>query len=156
MFAGVSYLLIRSHHINHSKDQFGRKPVIVVSQSGIIIFVLAFGLSRSFAWALITRALAGALAGNGMLINNVIADITDDTNQAQAYAATGLSLNVAQVIGPFIGYKPCLSTFFALLFLLTRSLVVRSPIRKSRSRKALDESSSSATSLIFFPAPSRD
>ena len=84
-------------------DQFGRKPVIIVSLTGIVVFVISFGLSRTFAWALITRALAGTVAGNGMLINNAAADITDETNQAQAYAIIGLSLNVAQVIGPFIG-----------------------------------------------------
>ena len=85
-------------------DRFGRKPVILVSLVGIVIFVISFGLSRSFLWALATRALAGTLAGNGMLINNAVADISDDTNQARAYAIIGLSLNDASVTGPFIGF----------------------------------------------------
>lgn len=115
-------------------DQFGRKPVIVVGLTGIVVFVIAFGFSRSFAWALITRALAGTLAGNGMLINNAVADMTDESNQAQAYAIIGLTLNVASVIGPFIG---CVMFFFVtrsrciefMLFTVAPSQILTIPFR---------------------------
>ena len=82
----------------------GRKPLLLIGLYGVVICTFLFGLSKSFAWALMTRAIAGAVSGNAMIINSAIADITDETNQAQAYTITGLAYNVASILGPVIGY----------------------------------------------------
>ena len=39
-----------------------------------------------------------------MIINSAVGDMTDETNQAQAYAWIGLAYNVASILGPAIGY----------------------------------------------------
>ncbi|KAL5521546.1 hypothetical protein ACEPAF_2294 [Sanghuangporus sanghuang] len=84
-------------------DQIGRKPVLLIGLSGIMICTTLFGLSKSFAWTIATRAVAGALSGNTMIINSAVGDMTDETNQAQAYAWIGLAYNIASVLGPAIG-----------------------------------------------------
>lgn len=84
-------------------DKLGRKPVILTGLTGAMLMTLLFGLSKSFMWAFVTRSLSGALSGNVPVLISSVGDITDDTNQAQAYAIFGLAANIAQVAGPAIG-----------------------------------------------------
>ncbi|KAL5514419.1 hypothetical protein ACEPAG_2507 [Sanghuangporus baumii] len=84
-------------------DQVGRKPVLLIGLSGIVVCTILFGLSKSFMWTIATRAVAGALSGNTMIINSAVGDMTDETNQAQAYSWIGLAYNIASVLGPVIG-----------------------------------------------------
>ncbi|PAV21280.1 MFS general substrate transporter [Pyrrhoderma noxium] len=84
-------------------DRLGRKPVILTGLTGAMIMTLCFGLSKSFIWAFMTRSLSGALSGNVPVLISSVGDITDETNQAQAYAIFGLAANIAQVAGPAIG-----------------------------------------------------
>lgn len=74
-----------------------------------------FGLSKSFIFAVTTRAVAGALSGNAMVINSAVGDITDETNQVQAYVWTGLAYNIASICGPVIGYA--VSSFRTFYFI---------------------------------------
>lgn len=67
------------------------------------ISVLLFGLAKTLWLAIASRALGGLLGGNAMLINSAVGDITDETNQAQAYALVGLAFNAATVIAPLLG-----------------------------------------------------
>lgn len=62
-----------------------------------------FGLSKSFWGAVLARSLAGALSGNSPVMLSVIGEITDETNQAQAFPIMGLTWNLGSVIGPIIG-----------------------------------------------------
>ena len=71
--------------------------------TGAMISTLLFGLSKSFSWALMTRALAGALSGNVVVLLSAVGDMTDETNQARAYGFFGVANNVAQMTGPSIG-----------------------------------------------------
>ena len=77
--------------------------MLLVGLFGIGMCTLLFGLSKSFGWAIATRALAGALSGNAVIINSAVADMTDDTNQTRGYALIGLAFNIAYILGPSIG-----------------------------------------------------
>ena len=69
-----------------------------------MLSALMFGFSKSFQWAFFTRFLAGGLSGNVAVLLSAVGDMTDETNQAQAYTIFGVANNVAQMVGPFIGY----------------------------------------------------
>ncbi|EJD05439.1 MFS general substrate transporter [Fomitiporia mediterranea MF3/22] len=84
-------------------DRWGRKPMLLIGLAGVALCTILFGMAKSFIFAVATRAVAGALAGNSMIINSSVGDITDESNQAQAYAWIGLSYNVASIVGPAIG-----------------------------------------------------
>lgn len=86
------------------KDRIGRKPVILLGLCGVALSTTLFGLARSFWWAVISRSLAGALSGNSAVVQSVIGEITDETNQAQAFPFTGVSWSLGCIIGPVIGY----------------------------------------------------
>ncbi|KAI5117843.1 hypothetical protein M0805_008115 [Coniferiporia weirii] len=84
-------------------DRIGRKPVILIGLSGVAVSTFLFGLARTFWWAVIARSLAGALSGNAAVVQSVIGEITDETNQAEAFPLTGLSWSLGCIIGPMIG-----------------------------------------------------
>ena len=65
--------------------------------------------------------MAGALSGNAAVVQSVVGEITDETNQAIAFPLTGLSWSFGCIIGPMIGYGDIAFYFFLanLVFFLT-------------------------------------
>ena len=84
-------------------DRIGRKPVLIMGLAGAALTTLLFGFSKTFAWALAMRALAGGLSGNVPVLQSVVGDITDKTNEVKAFAIFSGSWNIAQISGPYIG-----------------------------------------------------
>ena len=74
---------------------------------GAMTATTLFGFSTSFLWALTSRALAGALSGNVAILLSAVGEITDESNQAQAYSFFGIANNLAQIVGPSIGFVLC-------------------------------------------------
>lgn len=115
-------------------DRIGRKPVILIGLSGVAVSTLLFGLSRTFWWAVISRSMAGALSGNAAVVQSVVGEITDETNQALAFPLTGLSWSFGCIIGPMIGYVKMYRLIWAASGILTNFAVslVQWHFRKSR------------------------
>ncbi|KAG8989398.1 hypothetical protein FRB90_002252 [Tulasnella sp. 427] len=84
-------------------DRIGRRPVILTGLAGVAAGSLCFGLSTSFNQMLLGRAMAGALSGNVAVVSSIIGEITDKTNQAQAFPLTGAFWCIGAIIGPLIG-----------------------------------------------------
>jgi len=90
-------------HWSRLSDHVGRKPVTLVGLFGLSISMYCFGLSRTF-WGLTTsRCLNGALNGNIGVMKSMIAEITDSTNIAQAYAYMPIAWSSGSTLGPIIG-----------------------------------------------------
>ena len=86
-----------------SDSVVGRKKAIVFGHFALIVPMLLFGLSRTYWEAFFWRFLNGALQANRPITNAVIADITDETNQAKAYGLGAMSWGMATMIGPSMG-----------------------------------------------------
>lgn len=84
-------------------DRIGRKPVILCGLCGLTISTIFFGLSTSLPAALAARILAGALAGNVAVMQSMIGELTDETNQARAFPLLSLCWNLGCIIGPLLG-----------------------------------------------------
>ncbi|KAJ7911450.1 member of major facilitator superfamily multidrug-resistance, DHA1 sub-family [Mycena leptocephala] len=69
-------------HWSRLSDRIGRKPVILMGLMGLSISMFCFGLSRTFWGLVLSRSLNGALNGT----SGIVAELTDSTNIAQAYA----------------------------------------------------------------------
>ncbi|KAJ7881005.1 member of major facilitator superfamily multidrug-resistance, DHA1 sub-family [Mycena olivaceomarginata] len=87
-------------HWSRMSDRIGRKPVILTGLLGLSISMYCFGLSRTF-WA--SRSLNGALNGNIGVIKSIVAELTDSTNIAQAYAYMPIAWSTGSTLGPIIG-----------------------------------------------------
>ncbi|KAJ2926058.1 hypothetical protein H1R20_g11036, partial [Candolleomyces eurysporus] len=84
-------------------DLLGRKPVLLVGTLGLSFTILGFGLSTTF-WSLVFfRAFQGMFNGNIGVSNSVLAEITDSTNIADAYALTQIMWCLGATIGPTLG-----------------------------------------------------
>ena len=81
----------------------GRKRVLIIGLLGSALTSFLFGVSKSYAWALLMRGLAGSLSGNHPILLNIVGDITDETNEVAAIGLVAGINNVAEVTGPFIG-----------------------------------------------------
>ena len=65
---------------------------------------LVFGFSRSFALALIARAVAGFFNGNVSVIRTMVADsVVDRVHQAKAFSIMPFIGNAGSILGPVIG-----------------------------------------------------
>lgn len=51
-----------------------------------MLSIILFGISKTFLTLMISRALSGALNGNIGVMKSMMAEITDETNQAQAFS----------------------------------------------------------------------
>ncbi|KAF7327420.1 Major facilitator superfamily multidrug-resistance DHA1 sub-family [Mycena kentingensis (nom. inval.)] len=90
-------------HWSRLSDRIGRKPVILSGLIGLSISMYCFGLSRTFWGLVLSRSLNGALNGNIGIIKSMIAEMTDATNIAAAYAYMPLAWSTGSILGPMIG-----------------------------------------------------
>ncbi|KAJ7510502.1 member of major facilitator superfamily multidrug-resistance, DHA1 sub-family [Mycena galericulata] len=90
-------------HYARLSDRIGRKPVILIGLLGLSISMYCFGLSRTFWGLVLSRSLNGALNGNIGVIKSMVAEMTDSTNIAQAYAYMPMAWSTGGVLGPIIG-----------------------------------------------------
>ncbi|CUA66961.1 putative membrane protein YCR023C [Saccharomyces cerevisiae S288c] [Rhizoctonia solani] len=84
-------------------DRIGRRPVLFFGLSGLVISMLCFGISKSFAGVIASRALAGVLNGNAGVIKSVLGEVTDDSNAAQAFAFIPLVWAIGFTLAPAVG-----------------------------------------------------
>ncbi|KAF5314228.1 hypothetical protein D9758_018295 [Tetrapyrgos nigripes] len=84
-------------------DRIGRKVVALSGLVGVIISVLGFGLSTSLGMMIATRCIAGVMNGNVVVVKTMLAEITDETNQARAFALMPASYAAGATIGPLLG-----------------------------------------------------
>lgn len=90
-------------HWSRLSDHIGRKPVILIGLFGLSLSMYCFGLSKTFVGLVLSRALNGALNGNVGILKSMVAEITDETNIAQAYAYMPLAWSSGGTLGPLIG-----------------------------------------------------
>ncbi|KAJ3177700.1 hypothetical protein HK101_010201 [Irineochytrium annulatum] len=70
-------------------DKFGRRPILLLGLIGNTITILAFGVSHSLTWAILSRGACGFLNGNVGVAKCVMGEITDSTNQAKGFSMFG-------------------------------------------------------------------
>ena len=68
---------------------------------------LLFGLSNNLATALAARVIAGFMAGNISVVQSMVSEITDESNQARAFVIVDLVWYFGAIFGTLIG--GCLS-----------------------------------------------
>ncbi|CCM04993.1 uncharacterized protein FIBRA_07191 [Fibroporia radiculosa] len=90
-------------HWSRLSDRVGRKPVIMTGLLGLSLSMYSFGLSRTFWGLVVSRSLNGALNGNIGVLKSMMAEITDSTNIAEAYAYLPISWMAGGTLGPMIG-----------------------------------------------------
>jgi MFS transporter, DHA1 family, tetracycline resistance protein len=84
-------------------DQFGRRPVILISCIGLGLSFFATALAPSFAFLVASRIISGATAGNMSAANAYVADVTAPQDRARAFGMLGAAFGVGFTMGPALG-----------------------------------------------------
>jgi MFS transporter, DHA1 family, tetracycline resistance protein len=118
-------------------DQYGRRPVILLSNLGLGLDFILMALAPSLPWLFIGRVLSGITSASFSTANAYIADVTPPEKRAQAFGilgmAFGLGFTLAPALGgvlgdsnprlPFwLGAALCLTNFVYGFFVLPESL----------------------------------
>jgi DHA1 family tetracycline resistance protein-like MFS transporter len=84
-------------------DQYGRRPIILISLFGFAIDYLLLAFAPTLLWLFIGRALAGVTGASITTATAYIADISTKENRAQNFGMIGAAFGLGFIIGPVIG-----------------------------------------------------
>ncbi|BDI33802.1 tetracycline resistance MFS efflux pump [Capsulimonas corticalis] len=85
-------------------DKIGRKPLLMLSLAGDVVFYTMFGLSHSLTMLFAARILAGIFSSATLAIAQAYAaDVTPPEHRAAGLGMIGASFGVGFVFGPALG-----------------------------------------------------
>lgn len=84
-------------------DRFGRRPVLLLSLSGICANYLMLAWAPSLTWLFLGRLIAGATAANAATATAYIADVTPPAKRAGQFGLVGAMFGIGFVVGPAVG-----------------------------------------------------
>lgn len=155
-------------------DRIGRKPVLLIGLFGSFLSVNAFGLAKTFPQMVAARSIAGLMNGNIAILKSVLAEVTDETNQARAFSLIPLCFAVGSIVGNGLGgwlggygmgrqgwigdhpwWLPCgIASCFNLLAIITGFLFLKETLPKKNTKptthqeQAVQEAAPSIPSLL--------
>ena len=86
--------------------RYGRRTVLFVSLLGNTLMLLAYGTCKSVYLMVVIRLLQGCFNGAVGVARGAVKDITDSTNEGQAYSVLGVCWSLGGILGPVIGVSP--------------------------------------------------
>jgi DHA1 family tetracycline resistance protein-like MFS transporter len=84
-------------------DRYGRRPILMSSLSGACLSYVILGLADNLWWLLLSRMLAGFMAGNIAAAFAYASDISAPENRARALGTVGAAIGIGFMLGPAIG-----------------------------------------------------
>ena len=101
LWAGMQFLA--SPVIGSLSDQYGRRPVILISCAGLALDYMLMALAPNLWWLALGRIVAGVTSSSFTTIYAYMADITAPENRARAYGLIGAAFSGGFVLGPVLG-----------------------------------------------------
>ncbi|MBS0411112.1 MAG: TCR/Tet family MFS transporter [Proteobacteria bacterium] len=84
-------------------DRFGRRPVLLVSLSGLGLDFLFMAFAPSLGWLFVGRLISGATSAVFSTANAYVADVTPPERRARAFGWMGAAFSVGFLVGPALG-----------------------------------------------------
>lgn len=84
-------------------DQYGRRPVILLSLLGSGFDYLLLGFAPNVWWLFVGRVVAGLTAANFTAVTAYIADISEPEKRAKNFGLIGAAFGLGFIVGPAIG-----------------------------------------------------
>ena len=97
--------LISTPIIGSMSDRYGRKPLLVYSQSGTCAGFLMIAFAQSLWMLFVGRILDGLTAGNLSTAQAYISDHTKPEDRAKAFGVIGVAFGIGFMFGPVLGGK---------------------------------------------------
>ena len=100
-FAGMQFLF--SPVLGEISDQYGRKPILLLSLLGLSIDYLIHAWAPTLMWLFVGRFLAGITGASFTVASAYIADISTKEEKAKNFGIIGAAFGLGFIIGPGIG-----------------------------------------------------
>ncbi|HEY2464526.1 MAG TPA: MFS transporter [Steroidobacteraceae bacterium] len=84
-------------------DSYGRRPVLLIGFSGLMLSFFTTALATSIAMLIVIRLVAGAMQANLSVASAYVADITPPEQRAKRFGMMGAMFGVGFILGPVIG-----------------------------------------------------
>lgn len=84
-------------------DRFGRRPVILISNLGLVINSVLMALAPNLAWLFAALTISGIAAGSITAANAYVADVTEPDERAARFGKLAAAMNVGGAAGFMIG-----------------------------------------------------
>ncbi|MBL1409020.1 TCR/Tet family MFS transporter [Sphingobacterium faecale] len=89
--------------VGNLSDQYGRRPIILISLFGFAIDYIFLAFAPSIGWLFLGRVIAGVTGASMSTASAYIADISTDENRTKNFGMIGAALGLGFIIGPVIG-----------------------------------------------------
>lgn len=94
--------LVSSPVIGRLSDHYGRRPLLLISQSGTLVGFLILAGAGSLFVLFVGRVLDGLTAGNLSLAQAYISDHTKPSERAKAFGIIGIAFGAGFMFGPAV------------------------------------------------------
>lgn len=84
-------------------DRFGRRPVLLISCTGLGLDYILMALAPNLTWLFIGRVISGITAASYTTAGAYIADVTPQEKRAGAWGFVGAMWAVGFILGPAVG-----------------------------------------------------
>lgn len=84
-------------------DQYGRRPVLLMSLFGFGLDFIFLALAPNIGWLFVGRVISGIAGASFTTANAYIADITEPEKRAQSFGMIGAAFGLGFIIGPSLG-----------------------------------------------------
>ncbi|QTC91754.1 TCR/Tet family MFS transporter [Brevundimonas goettingensis] len=101
LWAGMQFLA--SPVIGSISDQYGRRPVILLSCIGLACDYVLMAVAPNLWWLALGRMIAGVTSSSFTTIFAYMADVTPPEKRARAYGLVGAAFSGGFVLGPVLG-----------------------------------------------------
>lgn len=103
MFAYAIMQFLFAPVIGGLSDQFGRRPVLLMSLLGFGLDYLMLAVAPSIGWLFFGRVMAGIFGASFTTASAYIADISTPEKRAQNFGMIGMAFGLGFIIGPVLG-----------------------------------------------------
>jgi len=94
---------VASPIIGSLSDQYGRRPVLLLSALGLAADYVLMALAPNLWWLALGRLIAGVTSASFTTVYAYMADITAPEQRARAYGLIGAAFSGGFVLGPLLG-----------------------------------------------------
>jgi MFS transporter, DHA1 family, tetracycline resistance protein len=89
--------------LGNLSDQYGRRPIILVSLLGSAFDYLLLAFAPNLAWLFVGRIIAGITGANISAVSAYIADVSPPEKRAQNFGLIGVAFGLGFIVGPALG-----------------------------------------------------
>src|SRR5687768_3458908 len=86
--------LVSGPILGNLSDRFGRKPLLLISQAGMLVSLLVLAFANSLTMLFIGRIISGTTAGNLTIAQAYITDHTRPENRTRAFGVIGIAFGL--------------------------------------------------------------